>query len=475
MTVNDNHIIVDKTVEVKRIGVIDAPSLRDHNNKEITDHKLVYCEVACRRHKEGPQLICYRDYSKFDVSEAVRKISNVDWRSVIQIEDVDDIEFFITSKISQVFDELAPMVCKRVTWKKAPWRDAEIVQLTKVKNKLRKKYWNTMDVNDWNRYKETRNRLNGMIWRAKKKFFSDKLSACDNPKEFWACLKQSDVVGGQRNNEMPPGVTVEEINKYFVEMGHGCDIDEEMLNFFMNNRRDEEGDEFHFVPVDENEIKKTMNEIRSKAVGSDNISIDMIKAVSPYAIEAITHLVNQSLRKGIFPRRWKMSIVKPLLKVTKPKTLQQLRPISILPAMSKILEKVAVRQMINYVDMKEILPKLQSGGRKNHSTCTALVNLCADLYDARDKGECSTVTTLDYTQAYDSMHPKMFIAKMRYFGFGEDAISFADTFFEDRQQVTRLGNETSPPLFKRRGDAQGRGMATFCFDVYTADMPRCLH
>ena len=172
------------------------------------------------------------------------------------------------------------------------------------------------------------------------------------------------MVGGQTNNEMPPGVKVEDINKYFVEMGHGCDIDEDMLNFFMNNRRDEEGDEFHFVPVNENEIIRTMNEIRSKAVGSDNISIDMIRAVSPYAIEAITYLINQSLKKGIFPSRWKMSIVKPLPKVTKPKTLQELRPISILPAMSKILDKVAVRQMVAYVDQKEILPKLQSGGRK---------------------------------------------------------------------------------------------------------------
>jgi len=93
------------------------------------------------------------------------------------------------------------------------------------------------------------------------------------------------------------------------------------------------------------------------------------------------------MRKGVFHKRWKMSIVKPLPKVPNPKTLQQLRPISILPAMSKILEKVAVRQMVAYVDQKEILPKLQSGGRKNHSTCTALVNLFADLYDARDQGK----------------------------------------------------------------------------------------
>ena len=170
-----DHIIVDKTVEVKRIGVIDAPSLRDHCHRKITDHKLVYCEVACRKHKEGPQLICYRDYSKFDANEAVRKMSNIDWRSVMQIEEVDDIEYFISSSISQVFDELAPIVCKRVSKKKAPWRDNEIIKLTKVKNKLRKKYWDSIDVNDWDRYKHARNRLNGLVWKANKKYFPEKL------------------------------------------------------------------------------------------------------------------------------------------------------------------------------------------------------------------------------------------------------------------------------------------------------------
>src|SRR5436190_24122152 len=113
-------------------------------------------------------------------------------------------------------------------------------------------------------------------------------------------------------------------------------------------------------------IKKIMNEITSRAVGSDNISIDMVKAVSPYAIEAITYLVNHSLKTGVFPRRWKKSIVIPLPKIARPQTVNHLRPISILPAMSKILEKVVVSQMVSYVNRKEILPKLQSGGRSNH-------------------------------------------------------------------------------------------------------------
>ena len=61
----------------------------------------------------------------------------------------------------------------------------------------------------------------------------------------------------------------------------------------------------------------------------------MVKAVSPYAIGAITYLVNESLRSGVFPKAWKTSIVHPLPKITSPNSVGQLR----LPAMSKIIEK----------------------------------------------------------------------------------------------------------------------------------------
>jgi len=184
--------------------------------------------------------------------------------------------------------------------------------------------------------------------------------------------------------------------------------------------------------------------------------------------------VNQSLMKGVFPESWKTSIVKPLPKVTKPKTLKDLRPISILPAMSKIVEKIAVGQMVDYVNQKDILPKLQSGGRKNHSTCTALVNLFSDLYDAKDNGRCSTVGVLDYSQAYDSINPTLLTAKMKYYKFSEKSIRWVESYFSGRRQFTKVGNEISSALIKLFGAPQGSGGGSFYFDLYMADLPNCL-
>jgi len=114
-----DHIFVDRSAEVERIGVIDAPSLRNHRGNSITDHKLIHCNIKCQKDKIGPQYISYRDFSKFDAVEATEKLAEIDWDHVHSMQDVNEIEKYVTSGIRRVFDELAPVVCKKVTKKKS--------------------------------------------------------------------------------------------------------------------------------------------------------------------------------------------------------------------------------------------------------------------------------------------------------------------------------------------------------------------
>jgi len=353
-----DHIIVDRSVEVERTGVLDAPAFRDQGDKPITDHRLVYCNVICEREKAGPQLITYRDFSKFDLNEVDQKFKEVDWDSVIMVKGVNNIEKFITSNIRKIYDEHAPIVCKKVTKKKAPWRNEEIKKLTKEKNKLRNKYKRTERVEDWENYKASRNRLNNVIWRTKKEYFSSKLSSTENASEFWSCLKKCDIACGNNVERLPDEFKVDEINTYFADMGRGTDVDKDLVEKYRTNKHENVREGFSFKTVSEKEVRSAMNEIKSKAVGCDDISIEMIKAVSPYALGAITHLMNESLRTGVFPEAWKKSIVHPLPKVATPRSIQELRPISILPAMSKILEKIVARQINEYMKKIKILPRL---------------------------------------------------------------------------------------------------------------------
>lgn len=470
-----DHIIVDKSAEIERNGVIDAASIRDHRFMNITDHRMVYCVLACGREKVKAKFITYRDFSKFDKQRAVSHIASIDWNHVEQFQNVNEVEKAISKNIKDVYDEQAPVVCKRVTRKKAPWLNDEIKKLTKIKKESHKKYWSSRKQDDWENYKIIRNRLNGLIWKAKREFFKDKLSSSRNPKEFWSVMKESNVVSNEdEQNNLAPNLKAEDINKFFAEMGSSREIDFDVMNMYKESRSNEIIDKFEFTAVDSDEVKSVMNEIKSKAVGSDNISIDMIKSVSFYAIEAITYLVNLSLKNGVFPENWKLSVVRPLPKVIKPVSVEQLRPISILPAMSKILEKIVIRQIMTHVNAMNILPKLQSGFRKNHSTCTALTNLISDLIDAKDKGKYSSLIMLDYSKAFDSIHHEMLLAKMSYFGFSKEVVTWIRSYLGGRLQITKLGGEFSTKLLKKRGVPQGSCLGPILYNLYTADFPNCL-
>jgi hypothetical protein len=158
-----DHIVVDRSVEVKRNGVVDVSSIKDHRGISITDHKLTYCIIGVTKNKIEEKMIRYRDFSSFDPEQVISEIAACDWDDILNVQDVDVVETLITTNIRRVYDKNAPVVCKKVTKRKAQWRNDDIRKMTKEKNKLRNRYWKYRCADDWERYKEIRNRLNNMI------------------------------------------------------------------------------------------------------------------------------------------------------------------------------------------------------------------------------------------------------------------------------------------------------------------------
>jgi hypothetical protein len=120
--------------------------------------------------------------------------------------------------------------------------------------------------------------------------------------------------------------------------------------------------------------------------------------------------------------------------VTSPTSFSDLRPISILPALSKLFEKLLAVQIVNFLDQNNILPDIQSGFRGNYSTRTALLRVTDDLAHAMDKSKPSILILLDQSKAFDLVHFDLLLIKLKHIGFQEGALRFMKSYLNGRRQ-----------------------------------------
>ena len=98
-------------------------------------------------------------------------------------------------------------------------------------------------------------------------------------------------------------------------------------------------------------------------------------------------------------------------------TPSDFRPISLLPCLSKIIEKLVNIQIVAYITKHSFLDPNQSAYKKNHSTQTALLKLCEDIYDVIDDSEISLLVLLDFSKAFDTVNHELLLAKLDILGF----------------------------------------------------------
>ena len=122
--------------------------------------------------------------------------------------------------------------------------------------------------------------------------------------------------------------------------------------------------------------------------------------------------VTFSIQTGIFPTQWKEAIVKPLHKSGDTNEPSNFRPVSLLPILSKILEKAVANQLVTFLEENNLLSNCQHAYRKNLSTETALLKVVEEIYEAIENNEISIVVSLDLSKAFDTVDPKTLLDKL---------------------------------------------------------------
>jgi hypothetical protein len=195
-------------------------------------------------------------------------------------------------------------------------------------------------------------------------------------------------------------------------------------------------------------------------------------------LPTITKIINDSLITGTVPNDFKTALVRPLLKKKSldPENLKNYRPISNLPFLSKLLEKVVLQQLLAHLNANNLCNPFQSAYRSGHSTETTLLRVVSDLLMALDKNRVSVLLLLDLSAAFDTVDHDILISRLTTnFGVRSKALDWFKSYLWNRRQFISVANLASSPKTLDFGVPQGSVLGPILFVLYTTPLSKLIN
>ena len=224
-----------------------------------------------------------------------------------------------------------------------------------------------------------------------------------------------------------------------------------------------------FEEIDEKTVKDIILESPSKSCELDSIPTNLMKSCINELLPAITSIINTSLSTGHVPTIFKRAIIKPLLKKHNldQNDLKNYRPVSNLPFLSKILEKVVLKQLLQHFDLNKLRETFQSAYRALHSTETALVRVFNDIIMSLDSGNVCLLSLLDLSAAFDTIDHNILLNRLKTnFNITGNSLLWFESYLKAQTQCVKVGNAYSDEVVLPFGVPQGSVLGPILFTVY---------
>lgn len=460
-------VICSKGSEISSSGVKYVNNLR-------TDHELTYCFLKGPQNRFCPIYKTFRDYRNFNYHVFVQDLQSLPFMELIYMNSLDEKIQYFNDLITSLFDRHAPLKNIRCTKPKAPWLTENVRFMIRLRDEAKNRYLHSVDPQHYKYYKTLRNLTTKIVGNEKKAYLNQVITTTGKSRKMWKELQNMNVYSNKKANRVIPDTIsdVNNINNYFVDSVQAVDVGDirnTVLKYSQNTLL-QFNEKLQFQTVDSEEVCRVLQSLTSSATGSDGIDIHMINYCCPHIVPYITHIVNSCIMENYYPHIWKTSIVTPLPKIAQPTEFKDLRPISILPTLSKILEKIVFVQLKSHLDKHDILPETQSGFRKNYGCAAALTHIVDDALTASDSNQMTLLVLLDYTRAFDCINHDILLSILHHIGLQRNAIEFFRNYLFNRKQVVRYNNMSSLERLLCRGVPQGSILGPLLFSIYTSQM-----
>ena len=456
----------------------------------ISDHYTIMCSVKVAQQPKPEQgYILRRSWRHFDEGMFLLDLINQNWGEVIDPnKDAHQQASALMNILETTLNRHAPLRRSKVRPNLRKGLSVRTKLLMRKRNRLRLRK-NRCKNGDkkallQKKYSDARNAVTSRIRKEDKQATIDSVRKSGNPSEYWKAAKA--VVSSLKQSVLElkeGGVKIKDekilaaiINKFFKEkiedieknipvhdIDPTCKLKEKLKGRNLS---------FHLRTVTETEVKKAIHSLKPKtSSGLDFISPKILKLSVDVIATPLTYVINTSLLSGEFPSTWKEAKVIPIFKNKGSRMDKQFyRPVSNLKSVSKVIEVIVNKKVLDYFERNHLFPDSQHGFRSSRSTFSAVASMHEEWIKNREGKKHQAMAFLDLSAAFDTLSKDIFCKKLEVYGFDKTSVNWFNSYLSNRSQRVMIGSTISAPVSLEVGCPQGAILSPTCFLILISDI-----
>ena len=459
-------------------SVVDSISI---SPPTLSDHSPVHAKLKLQKPTHQKRQVTYRSISSIDT-----KVFSSDIFTISEFHqppsDVHSAIATYNTHLSSLLDQHAPLKKRIETIRpNSKWYTTEIRQAKQQRRSAERK-WRTSKLEvHLQIFKDKCRNVNTLIRQAKCNYYTNLIKENANNQKtlFRAVSTLFNKPTSLPTNTSIPDLT-QQFSQYFVkkitDIRHNLNSSASTRQY-SNYEIQSKCNLSQFKPIQEEDLKKIIINSPTKSCCLDPIPTSLLKKCIDPLLPFITETVNLSLLTGTVPQLFKSAVITPLLK--KPSLdfniLKNYRPVSNLPFLSKVLERIIAAQITDYLKENSLQPLLQSAYRKFHSTETALLKVHNDICLSVDSGNYVLLILLDLSAAFDTIDHKILLQRLSHLGISDVVLKWFTSYLMQRDQCVKINNNISDNIELSFGVPQGSVLGPLLFTLYIAPLGNLIH